>query len=167
MNNIFKFATNELSQEAFICWCANWINNRNENRILYKMGMDFMNLLAEGVGIKSVDIYNEINGINILIIVNESMAIIVENNISISENDDKLNRYKNCIEKEVELNIDKENIKCAYLENGELESLEEKVAYRKDIKLITRSDMIQLTKKYAAYSDVVKYYYEYLKELES
>lgn len=25
-NNIFSFATNELSQDAFICWCLNWIN---------------------------------------------------------------------------------------------------------------------------------------------
>ena len=25
-NNIFNFATNELSQDAFICWCLNWIN---------------------------------------------------------------------------------------------------------------------------------------------
>lgn len=26
MNNIFSFATGELSQDAFICWCLNWIN---------------------------------------------------------------------------------------------------------------------------------------------
>lgn len=26
MNNLFSFATSELSQDAFICWCLNWIN---------------------------------------------------------------------------------------------------------------------------------------------
>lgn len=26
MNNIFKFATTELSQDAFICWCINFFN---------------------------------------------------------------------------------------------------------------------------------------------
>ena len=26
MNNIFFFVTGELSQDAFICWCLNWIN---------------------------------------------------------------------------------------------------------------------------------------------
>ena len=26
-NNIFEYATGELSQDAFICWCANWFND--------------------------------------------------------------------------------------------------------------------------------------------
>lgn len=26
-NSIFEFATGELSQDAFICWCANWFND--------------------------------------------------------------------------------------------------------------------------------------------
>ena len=44
MNNIFTFATGELSQDAFICWCLNWINYPNE--ILYPMAKDiFSNLL--------------------------------------------------------------------------------------------------------------------------
>ena len=25
-NNIFNFATSELSQDAFICWLCNWVN---------------------------------------------------------------------------------------------------------------------------------------------
>ena len=45
-NNLFTFATSELSQDAFICWCLNWINYPNE--ILYPMAKDiFLNLLKE------------------------------------------------------------------------------------------------------------------------
>ncbi|WVU49339.1 hypothetical protein V3R02_09235 [Fusobacterium nucleatum] len=45
-NNLFTFATSELSQDAFICWCLNWINYPNE--ILYPMAKDiFSNLLKE------------------------------------------------------------------------------------------------------------------------
>ena len=25
-NNLFSFATSELAQDAFICWCLNWFN---------------------------------------------------------------------------------------------------------------------------------------------
>ena len=34
-NNLFNFATSELSQDGFICWCLNWINYSNED--LYPM----------------------------------------------------------------------------------------------------------------------------------
>ena len=30
-NNLFNFATSELSQDGFICWCLNWINYSNED----------------------------------------------------------------------------------------------------------------------------------------
>ena len=40
-NNMFKYATKELSQDAFICWCINWINYP-ENK-LYKLGEDMLN----------------------------------------------------------------------------------------------------------------------------
>ena len=26
-NSLFSFATSELSQDAFICWCLNWFND--------------------------------------------------------------------------------------------------------------------------------------------
>ena len=29
-NNVFKYATNELSQDAFICWLVNYINTDEE-----------------------------------------------------------------------------------------------------------------------------------------
>lgn len=28
MNNLFDFATSELSQDAVICWCVNWYNEK-------------------------------------------------------------------------------------------------------------------------------------------
>lgn len=37
-NNLFSFATSELSQDAFICWCLNWINYPNEE--LYPMAKE-------------------------------------------------------------------------------------------------------------------------------
>ena len=29
-NKLFKFATKELSQDAFICWCINWFNYKEK-----------------------------------------------------------------------------------------------------------------------------------------
>ena len=36
-NNIFKYATKELSQDAFICWLVEWINHKEENSELYEV----------------------------------------------------------------------------------------------------------------------------------
>ena len=42
-NNIFKYATKELSQDAFICWCINWINYPESE--LYNLGRDMLNFI--------------------------------------------------------------------------------------------------------------------------
>lgn len=44
-NNLFSFATSELSQDAFICWCLNWINYPNEE--LYPMAKDIFSKLLK------------------------------------------------------------------------------------------------------------------------
>ena len=47
-NKLFKFATKELSQDAFICWCINWINYKKEvkgdkkKEKLYKMAIQIL-----------------------------------------------------------------------------------------------------------------------------
>lgn len=32
-NNIFSFATGELSQDAFICWAINWFNDDRKPKL--------------------------------------------------------------------------------------------------------------------------------------
>ena len=32
-NNIFEFATGELTQDAFICWCVNWFNDDSKPKL--------------------------------------------------------------------------------------------------------------------------------------
>ena len=47
-NKLFKFATKELSQDAFISWCINWINYKEEvkgdknKENLYKMSKQIL-----------------------------------------------------------------------------------------------------------------------------
>lgn len=97
-NNIFEYATGELSQDAFICWCANWFND-NSNQKLQEMSIELMKLFA-GVDVInsfricrqfSLDVYIEAKKyalkIDALIIVNDSIAVIVEDKTYTSEHD--------------------------------------------------------------------------------
>lgn len=67
-NNLFTFATSELSQDAFICWCLNWINYPNE--ILYPMAKDiFLNLLKEeNLENEKIEILRQYKKIDVLVI---------------------------------------------------------------------------------------------------
>ena len=65
MNNIFSFATGELSQDAFICWCLNWINEPETiaTHRYRQLGLDLLAKLIDKpsnnnllkVDIKSID----------------------------------------------------------------------------------------------------------------
>lgn len=57
-NNIFKFATKELSQDAFICWLVNWINIDNEeNNDIKNLAKTFIyNIVSEAKNIEGIKI---------------------------------------------------------------------------------------------------------------
>ena len=57
-NNIFKFATKELSQDAFICWLVNWINIDNEeNNDIKNLAKTFIyNIVNEAKNIEGIKI---------------------------------------------------------------------------------------------------------------
>ena len=42
-NNLFKYATKELSQDAFLCWSINWLNESEEHP-LYNYGISKKNI---------------------------------------------------------------------------------------------------------------------------
>ena len=48
-NNIFKFATKELSQDAFLAWLINWLNikENNENKAIRKCANNFLKKILE------------------------------------------------------------------------------------------------------------------------
>ena len=84
-NNIFKYATKELSQDAFLCWCINWINS-DENFSLGKAMLELLvgkflpNLNYEKGKIK-VEIRKQYMKIDILLIINKEFFVIIEDKI--------------------------------------------------------------------------------------
>ena len=84
-NNMFKYATKELSQDAFICWLVNYINTDEEE---YKeVAKDFIELIADKIGnvkfkeyIKSndykVEIKHQYKNIDILLKIDKFYIII-------------------------------------------------------------------------------------------
>lgn len=105
-NNIFEYATSELSQDAFLCWCANWFNDPS-NPKLQEMSIEMLKLFANVDEIKSVSVHRQFCKnvyiedkkvpvkIDALIIVNGTVAVIIEDKTATSEHDDQIQRYRN------------------------------------------------------------------------
>ena len=105
-NNIFNFATNELSQDAFICWCLNWINMpiREDNECGRQFGGRFLSRLLNGTydvsRVNRIYIFRQLLNIDVLVLVPElQVALIIEDKTSSQEHDNQINRYKYLLSK--------------------------------------------------------------------
>ena len=110
-NNIFNFATNELSQDAFICWCLNWINMpvRDDNESGRRFGARFLSrLLNEAYDVSKVNqvyIFRQLLNIDVLVLVPAlQVALIIEDKTSSQEHGNQINRYKYLLSKTFESN---------------------------------------------------------------
>ena len=159
-NNLFSFATSELSQDAFICWCLNWINYPNES--LYPMAKDiFSNLLEEkDLENEEVEIKRQYKKIDVLVILkNSKIAYIIEDKTYTFEHK-QIQRYKEEIEKDPKI---KENtIKTVYFKTGFWFSYDDLVSA--DIK-IDREDFLKIIKKYKGKNQILDDYCEYFERV--
>ena len=156
-NNLFTFATSELSQDAFICWCLNWINYPNE--ILYPMAKDiFSNLLKEEKNLENeeIEIRRQYKKIDVLVILkNSKKAYIIEDKTNTFENN-QIIRYKEAIKNEID------TIKTVYLKTGFWFSDDDSVLA--DIK-INREDFLGILNKYRGKNQILDDYCEYFERV--
>ena len=88
-NRLFQFTTVE-SQEAFICWCINWINYKDHK--LYNLGKEFLNMvITDDKGRRKfkitedteVKIIRQYSSIDILLIVDNKNIVIIDDKINL------------------------------------------------------------------------------------
>ena len=145
--NLFKYATSELSQDAFICWLIEWarIENSQENKDLHQLGVRFVDAFFNKShsekpqsGYHSIDIVKQFHGIDVLCIINHTHAIIIEDKVNSSQHSNQLNRYYEKISEK----FSKEHIIPIYFKTGD------EHAYPDDYHLYHRSDFLALLNSY-------------------
>lgn len=122
--NLFNYATSELSQDAFICWFLSWgmpeASSLNSN--LHGLSHKFLQAFFDKHGrkfpdrIEKLEIKRQYQNIDILVIVNDSIAIPIEDKIHSREHSDQLSRYLQILKDE---GYSEENILPIYLQTGE------------------------------------------------
>ena len=161
-NNLFTFATSELSQDAFICWCLNWINYPNEN--LYSMAKDIFSNLLEEENIRNikVEIKRQFRKTDILVLLKDfNKAYIIEDKTYSSEHNEQIKKYKEDIEtikKELKIGI----VKTVYFKTGFWFSDDDSVLA--DIK-INRKEFLDILNKYKGKNPILDDYCEHFERV--
>lgn len=167
-NNIFNFATSELSQDAFICWCLNWLNY--EDSELRALAVDLLKEFGEEdvSDNQEIIIKRQFKKIDILVVLKElNRVYIIEDKVHSSESKDQIGGYKGKIkelgkDEKKDLGIDENiEVKTVYFKIGFHFSPDKNV---KANKIITGKMFKEILEKYRNKNEILDNYYEYFVE---
>lgn len=167
-NNIFNFATSELSQDAFICWCLNWFNYKGSE--LRALAVDLLKEFGEEdvFDNQEIIIKRQFKKIDILVVLKGlNRVYIIEDKVNSSERKKQLEKYETKINElneneKKDLGIDKNlevEVKTVYFKTGFHFSPDKNV---KANKIIAGKMFKEILEKYRNKSEILDSYYEYL-----
>lgn len=151
-NNLFEYATSELSQDAFICWLASYAHEEAEkdaalNECARKMLEVFVPEF-EGKNFKLLNVERQVDKIDVLLTVEcekKVYKIIVEDKTYTSEHDNQLKRYVDGLAKKHEENT--VIVKGVYYKTGFQSDLSG--VKNAHYKIIGREEILNLMQQYA------------------
>ena len=148
--NLFNYATSELSQDAFLLWLLEWANPSNseydpELHLTSKVFLRRIIDVDDEFDIKSVVCKKQQYHIDVLAIVNNEIAVIIEDKINTQEHGNQIARYRQQLETALGSQYD---IKCVYLKTGNecLTNLR-KNADSGNFKIFMRRDLLRILEK--------------------
>ncbi|GAA3328735.1 hypothetical protein GCM10020331_073910 [Ectobacillus funiculus] len=96
-NLFFQYATSELSQDAFLCWLLEWADPQySETDVqLHNLGKRFVEAIFSKhqqprVRIESINIRRQLDGLDILAVINDGFAILIEDKTYTSDHSGQL-----------------------------------------------------------------------------
>ncbi|WP_339388436.1 PD-(D/E)XK nuclease family protein [Vibrio caribbeanicus] len=163
--NLFTFATSELSQDAFICWFISWADPACEqsDSSLHKCAIEFLCTIFKKhshippVDISKIEVTKQDKNIDVLCVINQKYAILIEDKTWSKQHSDQLNRYKAEI---ISRGYDENNILPIYYKTEEQSDLSE--VLQNGYALVLRSDILAILSQYTGKNDVLLNYREYL-----
>lgn len=167
--NIFKYATSELSQDAFLCWLIeNSAPQYVDSEELHAAACAFVKLLINKEipyekPIEKIRVYKQMNNIDVRFVVNEEIKVIIEDKTKTREHSDQLRRYKNDELKKLNEN---QRLVCIYLKTGNESWGTLYEIMQKGYSIVNRKDILDILTQYKPHNDFYIDYIEYLQSLE-
>lgn len=160
-NNLFSFATSELSQDAFICYLLNFAHqdHLDEDPVLSQCAKQLLALVIEDEkDLTITKIQRQYKNIDILVEVNGKYHVIIEDKTFSNHHHDQINRYKNALIEE-----GRSNVVTVFYKIVEQ-------PHQEDVDVtITRRDLIKLFSSFIDQTSntIFNDYLEYLLEIEA
>lgn len=167
-NNLFTYATGELSQDAFLCWLFSYAMKDADNEPeLRECAIDFLRQFDEKIAAEPVIWVSEMprrqyKSIDILLTVNDKYKVIIEDKTFTNEHDNQLKNYYNVIKTD--------------FPDSEITGVFFKTGFQSDLYTITESNYLYfpreriietLEKHISETSNIIfRSYYEKIKALE-
>lgn len=147
MNNIFRYATKELSQDAFLCWSINWLTEPSDHP-LYPYGKAMLDLfLGENKQAEyyDVEVRSQYEKIDVLVLFKDTLgnvhALIIENKTNTSEHGNQMLRYREKLLGKTSMDVSLQTYKnpvvhLAYVKTG--------ILYDEDARMAEKAMVIDL-----------------------
>lgn len=178
--NIFKFATKELSQDAFICWLLAWVDKAHQDDELHTVGLRFIeSLLAKfnlnPVQINAFQIKQQYKRIDIMVLINttlgavqkskkppaDSLAIIIEDKVGAGLTGNQLERYYKTVRN---LGFSENQILPVYFRTKD--KLDLSAIERNHYKAYMREDFLKVMQSYKGTNQVLNDFRTYWQQIE-
>ena len=189
-NNIFNFATSELSQDAFICWLCNWVNfddnilSEDENKLKLLATEFIEKMLGEKLEDRKVNIKRQYQKIDVLLeiqnktefITNENeknpvvdIYVIIEDKVGTGLHSNQIEIYTKLIsEKNKNINKGKALIKTVYYKIYDEDNMERLKENGVNV-ILGRENILELLKEYKdkINNSIFENYHNYLSNIET
>jgi len=189
-NNIFNFATSELSQDAFICWLCNWVNFDDnslseDEKKLKSLATEFIEkMLGEKLEDRKVNIKRQYQKIDVLLEIQNKtefitkgnninpivdMYVIIEDKVRIGLHSNQIERYRELIsEKNEKDNGSRAKIKVVYYKIYDEDNTERLKENGVNV-ILGRENILELLKEYKdkINNSIFENYHNYLSNIET
>ena len=189
-NNIFNFATSELSQDAFICWLCNWVNFDDnslseDEKKLKLLATEFIEkMLGEKLEDRKVNIKRQYQKIDVLLEIQNKtefitkgnninpivdMYVIIEDKVGTGLHSNQIERYRELIsEKNEKDNGSRAKIKVVYYKIYDEDNTERLKENGVNV-ILGRENILELLKEYKdkINNSIFENYHNYLSNIET
>ena len=177
--NLFKFATSELSQDAFICWLLSWADQdyqtgSDKHKALNKIAISVLALFFNKAGkslpssIDKIVVKRQVSNIDVLCIINDTYCVLIEDKVGSIQHSDQLVRYKQFMLNEHTQAFTEDKIIPIYLQTHDQSHY--KAVLKDGFYPVIRRDLLDIfdSEKNAASkeSDIYSDYHNYLQSIE-
>ncbi len=171
--NLFQFATSELSQDAMLCWLAAWGDpvSATRDQLLHQLGVTFLRAVFEKHGRalpeiqKPIQIKRQHRGIDVLVVINETIAVCIEDKVGTTEHSEQLQRYLAGLKQD---GFSDDQIIPVYVQTGEQGNYRGVKAA--GYAVIRRGELIALLQSYlkeGGSDSIARDFHDYLKDIEN